>query len=410
VADLLKKLSDNSIAIADAATRAREIQGKYGSNLQGLDQGGGANTSGAAGVSSRPGQATTSNDATKGVQQLAGANNDLVGYADPAVIKKNANKISDSTAHLAARLAFGLDAGAADAGAIAGAPLNVGRFETFVTVNKLDLEIADVLHALDEYPADSWAKQTAAFAHQELSKGNLLGIFSSANPSKAKAVTPTSEHAAIDAGIATIGNAFGRNAIGSPGAYRGVIVVNDSLAQGGVGPGSGRRRLAQVLTHELTHFRNRDFFVALHDSAVADNPSFYLDLAKANAHANTPRIPWGIMGEVVCNHVAWRVDQDLLHKSTGAVIPANPNKKGFFRYALALDGGGWSDNGYLADLKAAGKYNQQIAEWLFRIGGEKALFHDDLTKNGAVRQFFKDTHDEVKPQFLKPTEPAEGGV
>ncbi len=33
VADLLKKLSDNSIAIAEAANRAREIQGKYGTNL-----------------------------------------------------------------------------------------------------------------------------------------------------------------------------------------------------------------------------------------------------------------------------------------------------------------------------------------------------------------------------------------
>lgn len=117
VADLLKKLSDNTIAIADAATRAREIQGKYGSNLQGLGQaGGGANTSGAGGVGSRPGAATASNDATRGVQQLAGANNDLVGYADADVIKKNANRISDSTGQLAARLAFGLDADAADGG------------------------------------------------------------------------------------------------------------------------------------------------------------------------------------------------------------------------------------------------------------------------------------------------------
>ena len=30
VADLLKKLSDNSIAIAEAANKAREIQAKYG--------------------------------------------------------------------------------------------------------------------------------------------------------------------------------------------------------------------------------------------------------------------------------------------------------------------------------------------------------------------------------------------
>ena len=34
VADLLKKLSDNSISIAEAANRAREIQAKYGTNLQ----------------------------------------------------------------------------------------------------------------------------------------------------------------------------------------------------------------------------------------------------------------------------------------------------------------------------------------------------------------------------------------
>lgn len=45
VADLLKKLSDNSIAIAEAANRAREIQAKYGTNLdQGSTPSGGAPT------------------------------------------------------------------------------------------------------------------------------------------------------------------------------------------------------------------------------------------------------------------------------------------------------------------------------------------------------------------------------
>ena len=37
VADLLKKLSDNSIAIAEAANKAREIQTKYGTNLDKVD-------------------------------------------------------------------------------------------------------------------------------------------------------------------------------------------------------------------------------------------------------------------------------------------------------------------------------------------------------------------------------------
>jgi hypothetical protein len=214
--------------------------------------------------------------------------------------------------------------------------------------------------------------------------------------------------------MAKLGNAFTHYAIGGPGAYKGVIVINGSLIQGGISPGSGRQRLAQVVTHELTHFRNRDFFIALSKSAVADNPTYYVDLMKANAHLKTPEVLSYIIGEIVCNHVAWRVQQDLQHKATGVPIPANPNKKGFFRYALALDGSGWPDNepnsGYLHDLKAANKYNQQIAEWLLRIGGDKVLFHDDSTKNAAVRQFFKDTYDEVKPQFQKPTEAEDGGV
>jgi hypothetical protein len=88
----------------------------------------------------------------------------------------------------------------------------------------------------------------------------------------------------------------------------------------------------------------------------------------------------------------------------------------FFRYALALDGAGWPDNGtagaggYLADIKASGKYNEQIALWLQKIGGEKTLFHDDAGKNAAVRQFFKDVYDAVKPAFATPTVAADGGV
>jgi hypothetical protein len=117
------------------------------------------------------------------------------------------------------------------------------------------------------------------------------------------------------------------------------------------------------------------------------------------------------MGELVCNHVAWRVDRDMLHGSTGASVPLDPDKKGFFRYALALDGAGWPDRGgYLQDLKNSNLYNRQIAEWLLRIGGEKALFHDDPAKNSAVRQFFRDVYADVGPSFSKPEVTADGGV
>lgn len=311
-----------------------------------------------------------------------------------------------------ALLGFALDAGAADA-ALGAPALNPGAFKEFVDTNRLDLDIADLLRALDEYPADSWAKQTAAFAHHELKNGNLYGIFRAANAAKAKALIPASYHAQLDAAIGTIGKAITISHIGGPGAYKGVTFLANDEVDAGLAAGAGRQELARLLTHELTHFRNRDFFIALQQSAPAANPSFYVDLAKANAHAKTQDLPWKIMGELVCNHVAWRVNQDLQHKATGAAIQANPNKKGFFHYALALKADGktnWRDNGYLADLEAAGKFRQQIAEWLQKIGGEKVLYHDDPTKNAAVRQFMKDVYDEVKPAFAVPIEAPDGGM
>lgn len=46
VADLLRRLSDNTISIADAASRAKEIQGRYGRDLGGSGSGGGSPASG----------------------------------------------------------------------------------------------------------------------------------------------------------------------------------------------------------------------------------------------------------------------------------------------------------------------------------------------------------------------------
>ena len=302
--------------------------------------------------------------------------------------------------------------------------LDAGNFQKFVDAKKLDLEIADLLRALDSYPADSWAKQTATFAYHELDVGNLFGIFSSANVSKLKALIPQSLYATADSDASRIvGNVDGANTrynIGGPGAYKGYTLISDSIVSKGAGAGADRQFFAAVLTHELTHFRNRDFFIALRNAPVSTNPTFYIDIAKANLHPNTQESPWYIMGEIVSDHVAWRVQQDLQHKATGAPIPANPNTKGFFRFALvALDGAGWKwekdssgqkkDSAYLADLKAANKYNEQIALWLQKIGAEKALYHDDPTKNTAVRKFFQDTYDAVKPAFAMPVEAADGG-
>lgn len=310
-----------------------------------------------------------------------------------------------------ALLGFALDGGLDGGDGGAAVALDAGPYAKFVTANRLDLEIADLLRELDGYPADSWAKQMATFAYHELDVNNLLGIFSAANKNKAKAVTPAANQAEIDPAAAGIGNGVTIDHIGGPGAWKGVTLLADSLVQAGKVPGPGRRRLAEVLTHELTHFRNRDFFVPLATSSPADHPTFYVDIAKANAHPKTAERLWYVMGEMVCNHVAWRVHQDLVHKANGTPIPANPSPKGFYRSALALDASSWPDNGYLADLKAAGTYNRQIAEWLQKVGGANfMLFHDNASKNTAVRQFFKDVYDAVQPAFAKPTEAPDGTV
>ncbi|MCI4568154.1 D-alanyl-D-alanine carboxypeptidase family protein [Lysobacter sp. CFH 32150] len=287
--------------------------------------------------------------------------------------------------------------------------LSAGIFARFVTADRLDLEIADILRALDTYPSGSWAKQLATFAFHELDVGNLAGIFSSASVARAKAAVPAAEQTKVANAAASIGNGV-TVYYGSAGAWKGEVLIATTIVQAGKSHGQARERFAEVLAHELTHFRNRDFFIALEKSTPSANPGFYVDLAKANAYSGTPGIAWYVMGEVTCNHVAWRVRQDLRNRSRKTPVPTNPNLKGFYRYALALDGGAWRDNGYLADLKTAGRYNEQIALWMLKIGGERALFHDDPAKNTATRQLFKDVYDRVKPAFDKPTEGDDGGV
>lgn len=351
---------------------------------------GGGNAAGGGSPEASPAQG--SNEQAAFQRALWGSQGESVGQAQRSI------------------LGSALDASAPAAAAPA---LDPGAFKTFVDTNRLDLDLADVLRALLSYPDDSWAKQIAAFAHHELTNGNLIGIFRAANVSKAKALVPSAYHASIDGGIATIGNGFSLNSIGGPGAYKGVVILENNLVDAGLSPGSDRQKLARVLTHELTHFRNRDFFNAFRVSVPGDNAGFYVDLAKANARAQTPDKVAYVMGELVCNHVAWRVQQDMQHKAVGTAIPTNPNKKGFFKYALALNASGktnWPDNGYLADLETAGTFRQQIAVWLQKIGGEKALYHDDTATNSAVRQFMKDVFTEVSPAFAVPTEAADGGM
>jgi hypothetical protein len=104
VADLLKKLSDNSIAIAEAANRAREIQGKYGSNLQGIGGGGGSGSGDASQAGSPRVRPTEPSIASGGLQH---ARKELqAAQRDNLVTQEESEELYKG----AARLAFGLDA------------------------------------------------------------------------------------------------------------------------------------------------------------------------------------------------------------------------------------------------------------------------------------------------------------
>ncbi|HZB14910.1 MAG TPA: hypothetical protein VE467_17845, partial [Chryseolinea sp.] len=280
---------------------------------------------------------------------------------------------------------------------------------------RLDLEIADVLRSLDTYPTDSWAKQMAAFAHHELTAGNLVAFVKKGNLSKIKAKLSAGDHAIVDSDAAVLNgspNGLTRGTIGGPGAYKGYIMMKDTFVDSRLSPGAGREYLACALVHELTHFRNRDYYNQLDKTAPSSNPGLYVDAAKAAAETNTQ---WGasrLMQEIICDHVAWRVQQDLRLKSAGTPIRTNPDKKGFFRFALSLEPAfNIPGNGYMTHIKALvpSKLNQQIAIWM-REAGKKSLFHDDATKNASVRQFFEDTYNDVQPQFATPAVAADGGV
>ena len=348
-----------------------------------------------------------------GVAGLNGAGSQEQAAFNRAVWGAQGQSQGDAAKNL---LGFAIDAGAGDGGAPAAA-LNAGNFAPFVSSNVLDLEIADVLRELDTYPADSWAKQMAAFAHHELTVGNLVAFVKKANLSKIKAKLGAADHAVVDSDAAVLNgttNGLTRGTIGGPGAYKGYIMMKDTFVDSRLSPGAAREYLACALVHELTHFRNRDYYNQLDKTPPSTNPTLYVDAVKAAAETNTQ---WGasrVMQEIICDHVAWRVDQDLKFKRAGTPVRTNPDKKGFYKFALSMESAfniqGVS-NAYITHIKAMvpSKLNQQIGVWM-REAGKKSLFHDDPTKNAAVRQFIEDSYNDVQPQFLTPAVTADGGV
>jgi hypothetical protein len=407
VEDLLKKLSDNSISIAQAANMARQIQQNRAAGSSGSAPSA-STAAGALAGSSGFGARATPTQPSAAVRDLGDFRQELgQGVAQGRITPEDANaKYTQAADRLTSgpMLGFALDAGVTPS-------LNPGNFKPYLDAGRLDPEVADVLRELDGFPADSWAKQTAAFIFHELQVGNLYGIFDvgrGANITYLKSQIPTSFHSNLDFEVnrITSGRATAiTTPIGTPGAYKGYTLLEDSLVTGAATPGATRNRLMIILAHELTHFRNRDIYIPI-DKSSPNDATLYIDTAKALARTDTQRLASQFMQEVICKHVAWRVQQDLNARATGAAVRPNPDKKGFYHGVLDQRGA-VTDNGYLADIGS--DYNKQAAWWM-RRAGQISLFHDDPTRNTAVRQFFEDTYNDVQPAFTTPAVVRDGIV
>ena len=127
------------------------------------------------------------------------------------------------------------------------------------------------LAELDAVP-DAWAKQTAAFAFHELQAGNLAGMVRKANASKIEPLIPVAFHPKLHQLASSAATAVTDPVEINPGQFLGYTLVDNSFLDDSH-PGHGQHGFAKlVLAHELTHFRNRDFFVTLDRSTVASDP------------------------------------------------------------------------------------------------------------------------------------------
>src|SRR5262249_49001523 len=131
---------------------------------------------------------------------------------------------------------------------------DIGVFAAFVTANRVDADVADLLNEFQAFPADSWALQMSRFAHHELTNNNLAGIVRAANSSNLKSQVQPANHPALDAIIAaggTISSNAETTSINDSGRLRGYVIVNNDLLNESA-PGHEMHVFAQlVLAHEL---------------------------------------------------------------------------------------------------------------------------------------------------------------
>lgn len=381
-AELLKGLANETVSMADAANKAKEIQAKYGKNLDASNGGGALVNAGSSG------------NAVKDIQQLSDANKNLVGYASPAVIKQNANKISDSYGDLA-ELVKQQKAQELDERIASTDPTFLpSTFPTFT--GQIDGESSSVLFAMYFSKPGTMMHNIAEYAITGLLSKSLIGIVRSDHGAILKPLVLAADYSTLDQYInqtSIPGLAWFQTANGN----RGYIMIRKEGFTGHTVATEKYDKVNEwraVLAHEIQHAANHEE-EKFPDTFQPTN-EFYTDVAKAISLAKTANIsPWScirnVTGELAGRFVNWYIWEEIM-SAVGSTVKL-PTAASFFKRCYEevksnLNNNSYDVSKYIQFLIDEDKLADQVAIWLEHVAHKYYLFDDILTPSLKGKDLF----------------------
>lgn len=399
VADLLKKLSDNTISIAEASSVARQL----GQRSSGSTAGGGvrAGDGVVGGPRAAPTQPSAANRDLHDLQNVLGRAQQT-GLMTPQQARATYARALEGTVGAKSSAGDPLDAGD---------PLH-GELAPFVQAGRLNARVAETLASFMSAPLDSWRRMAARFALGQLETDKLIGIVAFADAATLRArflsvaadPQPNGETAAaLFTRVTRVDGSLGRNLsfVNKTGMRSSFILLAASVLDGTarIVRDSNNTHvdvtLAETLVHELNHVRNQDGQQMLRlvpDSAA----SVYVDpaLAAARTAANPPdratvEVLRSFVEEMCARHVHWRVRNEQL--GAGGTLILQPEELGVaaFEYFQELPGVFDRQNGYVDQIRArpTAVRLRQVALWLSYC--QFYSFSDVPAQNQDAKEVFR---------------------
>jgi hypothetical protein len=272
----------------------------------------------------------------------------------------------------------------------------------YVFDGRTDDDIADILNMMSA-TAGQWSSGTAAFALQELGNGNLFGIVRAGNVEHLRPFIPAGLQGPIDQirsqnySISANGQTFPAD---DGGWFRGLIVLNNGQLDQSLPGGALRGFVELVMSHELTHFRNRVERKSMNNDANLD-PARYVDVPKAASSNHTEWVRASFIDEIACRHVAWHVGQDRnggSHDIDKGALFVSANG---FAAAAVSPAKDYNDNGYMTSLlPKINDFQKQVGVWADDVA--TLSFNNDAALDAATKQRIRDEIAFVKPGYDLP--------